>query len=311
MKVSVCMITYNHEPFIAQAIESVMMQQADFACELVIGEDCSTDRTRDLVVEYAERYPDRIRPLLRERNLGMHPNFVQTLQHCRGEYVALLEGDDYWTDPLKLQKQADYLDSHPASALCFHPVRLTHLSGSEKGKTNWPPGRKPFYVLSDILAAKYLWIHTSSILVRNHQIDGFPTWFYSMPMGDLPFIIMNAQKGDMGYLDEVMGCYRIHPNGTWSQADEHLDIERTIAAREILVRNLDQTFTKPLSKTLSLLYLDFLRSCLSRGDHRRARSIAALGLRGYRLLEQKSLGGLARLVLQIYTPRLYDYLANR
>ena len=194
MKVSVAMITYNHEKFIAQAIDSVLMQQTDFEYELVIGEDCSTDRTRAMVVDYAGRYPDRIRPLLRERNLGMNPNFVQTFQSCRGEYVALLEGDDYWTDPLKLQKQTDYLSSRPDCSLCFHPVHLAYDDSHGDGKTSWPPSRKPSYTLYDVLAAKYLWIHTSSILVRNNQIDGFPAWFYEMPMGDLPFIILNLTR---------------------------------------------------------------------------------------------------------------------
>ena len=98
IKVSVCMITYNHERFIAQAIESVLMQETDFRVELVIGEDCSTDGTRAIVREFGERFPERIRLLLPEHNLGMMPNFVATLSACRGQYVALLEGDDYWTD---------------------------------------------------------------------------------------------------------------------------------------------------------------------------------------------------------------------
>ena len=122
VKVSVAMITYNHERFIAQAIESVLMQQTDFAVELVIGEDCSTDGTREIVRAYGERYPERVHPLLHEHNLGLkgHNNFVATLKACRGQYIALLEGDDYWTDPHKLQKQVDFLDGHPEYVGCFH-----------------------------------------------------------------------------------------------------------------------------------------------------------------------------------------------
>ena len=92
--VSVCMITYNHEAYIAQAIEGVLMQQTDFPIELVIGEDCSTDRTRAICLEYQQRHPGIIRLALRERNIGMMPNFVQTLQACEGKYIALCEGDD-------------------------------------------------------------------------------------------------------------------------------------------------------------------------------------------------------------------------
>ena len=104
VKVSVAMITYNHERFIAQAIESVLMQQTDFAVELVIGEDCSTDKTRAIVCAYGERYPERIRLLLPERNQGMIPNFVATMNACQGQYIALLEGDDYWTDRIQAAK---------------------------------------------------------------------------------------------------------------------------------------------------------------------------------------------------------------
>ena len=107
IKVSVCMITYNHERFIAQAVESALMQETDFDYEIVIGEDCSTDGTRQVLLDLHDRHPDRIRLLLREKNIGASHNFVGTLEACRGEYVAFLDGDDYWTCPNKLQKQAN------------------------------------------------------------------------------------------------------------------------------------------------------------------------------------------------------------
>ncbi|MEW6334498.1 MAG: glycosyltransferase [Thermodesulfobacteriota bacterium] len=310
MKVSVCMITYNHEKFIGQAIESVMMQQADFDYELVIGEDCSTDRTRAVVVDYAGRHPDRIRPLLRERNLGMNPNFVQTFQSCHGEYVALLDGDDYWTDPLKLQKQADYLSSYPDHAACFHAVSFIHENSSKEQKISRPPDRRAEYSLSDVLGDKYYWIHASSMFVRNHLIEEFPEWFYEMPMGDLPFIILNARKGRIGYMDDVMSTYRIHEEGNWSQAAEAPDLERAIAARDILIRHLDEESRQILRRVQHLLYLDLLRSYLSAGDHDRARMIAWKGLKGFYYSKNRSFGALWRLALNIYAPRIYHFLAN-
>src|SRR5687768_16687744 len=113
MKVSVAMITYNHEAFVAQAIESVLMQKTDFDFELVIGEDCSTDKTREIVNGYKSKYGERIRVLLPAKNLGINRNLKQTLLACQGRYIALLEGDDYWTSSLKLQKQVNFLDTHP------------------------------------------------------------------------------------------------------------------------------------------------------------------------------------------------------
>lgn len=110
--VSVWMITYNHEKFIAQAIDSVIMQKTNFDYEIVIGEDCSTDRTREIVLEYKAKHPDKFKLLLQEKNVGMMQNFIVTLKTCNGKYIALLEGDDYWTDPLKLQKQVDFLQAN-------------------------------------------------------------------------------------------------------------------------------------------------------------------------------------------------------
>ena len=118
--VSVCMITYNHENFIREAIDGVLMQKTDFPIELIIGEDCSTDGTRKIVMEYARKYPDIIRPLLPDSNLGMMKNFIETMQAATGKYIALCEGDDYWTDPYKLQKQVDFLEANEEYSLCCH-----------------------------------------------------------------------------------------------------------------------------------------------------------------------------------------------
>src|ERR1700676_449892 len=117
MKLSVMMITYNHERYIAQAIESILAQKVNFDYELVIGEDCSTDGTRAVILDFHRRYPSRIVPLLRERNLGGPRNFLGTLAACRGKYLALLEGDDYWICTDKLQRQVDFLEANPAWAI--------------------------------------------------------------------------------------------------------------------------------------------------------------------------------------------------
>src|SRR5690349_6525722 len=113
VKVSVAMISYNHERFIAQAIESVLSQRVKFPYEIVIGDDHSTDATPSIIADFHRRYPDKIVPFLREKNLGMAPNFMQILASCGGQYVALLEGDDFWTSKDKLQRQVDFLDANP------------------------------------------------------------------------------------------------------------------------------------------------------------------------------------------------------
>ena len=110
--VSVYMITYNHEPHIAQAIEGVLMQETDFPIELVIGEDCSTDRTREIVLEYQKKYPDLIRVIISEKNVGARKNGDRTSKLLRGKYVAFCEGDDYWIDPIKIKMQATFLEDN-------------------------------------------------------------------------------------------------------------------------------------------------------------------------------------------------------
>ena len=117
--VSVCMTTYNHEAYLAQAIESVLAQQTSFGVELVLGEDCSTDRTPEICRDYAEKYPDRIRLVTSPENVGWRRNYRRTFEACRGKYVAYLDGDDWWSDPLKLQKQADLMEADPECGMCY------------------------------------------------------------------------------------------------------------------------------------------------------------------------------------------------
>ena len=122
MRVSVLMLAYNQERYIGEAIRSVMLQQTDFPFELVIGNDGSGDRTGAICREWQKRYADRIVLIDRPKNIGLIPNFMQTYPLCKGNYIAICEGDDFWTDKSKLQRQVDFLDTHPDYVLCFHRV---------------------------------------------------------------------------------------------------------------------------------------------------------------------------------------------
>jgi glycosyltransferase involved in cell wall biosynthesis len=211
------MTTYNHERFIKQAIESVLMQSVNFEYELVIGEDCSTDRTRELVLQLQREYPARIRLVLPERNLGVKLNFVRTLAACRGQYVALLEGDDYWTSPHKLQKQVDLMDAHPDYSSCFHTVQV--VSDEEKKRTELYPrwANDRIFSLEDILSLNLM--PTCSVMFRNHLVREFPDWWYRQELVDWPLHILNAEHGRIGFINEVMAAYRIHAGGIWSARD--------------------------------------------------------------------------------------------
>ena len=224
-KVSVCIPTYNHEKYISHAIESILKQETDFDYEIILGEDESQDGTREICIEYARRYPDRIRLFLRSRKdviyINGRPtgrfNAIESLKAARGKYIAMLEGDDYWIDPFKLQKQADYLDNNPDCALSFHNA----LNFDEKSQkfvgVRGPDEIKDKYQLSDLLIGHF--IPTCSVMYRNGLIKEFPDWFLRVPVGDKPLYILLAQHGSIGYINEVMGVYRIHPGGIWSGSD--------------------------------------------------------------------------------------------
>jgi hypothetical protein len=229
IKVSVCMITYNHERYIAQAVESVLSQRITFPIEIVIGEDASRDRTQEILWGLAKQHPDTIRLKLGEQNIGGQANFMETFARCRGQYVAMLEGDDYWTCVDKLQRQADVLDDHPEWAMCFHPCACLYedgLQGTPIYPFNWT---KPVATIDDLFSANF--IPTSAVLFRNRLFPEFPAWFRELLAGDWPLHILNAAHGDIGFMPEIMSVYRIHGSGVWSGATV---ADRLVAVFEVL-----------------------------------------------------------------------------
>ncbi len=134
--VSICCITYNHETFIAKAIEGFLMQQTSFPFKIIIGEDYSTDRTRDIVQKYARRHPELINLIISDTNVGILVNERRVMLEAKGKYIAFCEGDDYWTDPFKLQKQVDFLETHPEYSVCFHRWRNFYPESNEWKEDN-------------------------------------------------------------------------------------------------------------------------------------------------------------------------------
>jgi glycosyltransferase involved in cell wall biosynthesis len=214
-RVSVAMVTYNHEKYITQAIESVLMQVTNFPVELVIGEDCSTDGTRTIVKHYAEKYPQFIRALLPERNLGAHNNYSAVMSGCNAEYIAYLEGDDYWTDPSKLSRQVAPMDSDLTMSFCFHPVTVFDQElGAEAGVF---PAKDP-RLFQDMVEELIRWnfIASNSRMLRRSMLPVFDSQFQDLKLGDWPVSIMMGIRGKIGYLPENMAVYRRHTDSTWS-----------------------------------------------------------------------------------------------
>lgn len=212
MKVSVCIITYNHEKFLAQAIEGALIQDVKVDYEIVIGEDCSTDDTANIALDYQKKFPDRIRVYAREHNLGMMRNFIRTIEACRGEYIALCEGDDYWTSPHKLQEQVEFLDNHPDFAICSHNVLLRQEGSADPGIEWLGAKHNEVSTLEDLLRDGSGGA-TCSLMFRNKVFGEFPDWYYTSPGGDWALQVLCASQGNLYYFREVMGVFRRHDRG--------------------------------------------------------------------------------------------------
>ena len=229
--VSVAMITYNHEPFIAQAIEGVVMQKTNFPIELVIGEDKSTDRTREIVLEYQRRHPSLVRVIVSDANVGMYANFFRSLSVCRGKYIALCEGDDYWIASDKLEKQVAILEKDLGVAGTFHDCVNLDLTTGTKTASIVGDGFDPNPDVASLLRKKNM--RTCSKVFRNR---GDWSELMSLCSGvllcDYMLALYVAERGRWRYLDEVMGVKNMHPGGVWSGLDS--------AQQQLVVWNLFQ-----------------------------------------------------------------------
>ncbi|HLV23534.1 MAG TPA: glycosyltransferase [Moheibacter sp.] len=224
--VSISCITYNHGHYIRECLDGILMQQCDFTFEILIHDDASTDETQEIIKEYQEKFPDIIKPVFQNENQysqgirGLMSRF--NFPRAKGKYIAICEGDDYWTDPLKLQKQVDFLEENPNYNISFHrAVRIT------------PDGKKldefPSMDLNTELKiedlAKNNFIPNLSVVVRNHNLD------YSigkdLPLGDYAMHMLNAKKGLIHYHKEVMAAYRINV-GVFSSIDKYKQRENSM-----------------------------------------------------------------------------------
>lgn len=301
IKVSILMITYNQEKFISHAIESVLMQETNFDFELVIGEDCSIDNTREIVCLYQKKYPDKIKILPSDKNQGMALNFARTLAQCRGKYVALLEGDDYWTSPHKLKIQADFLDQHKDCAFCFHKVRCFYEDKSQPAY-DFPEGDlAQFSTLKTLLRGNY--ISTCSVVFRNRLFSSIPEWYFQLQLGDWPLHIFNAQHGKIGYVKEKMGCYRIHKGGTWSMEKKLKIVKNASKMLHFIDTHLNHQYTYLIAATnhKNYFYIAFWKDKLSRRASRHAR----LCLQQPRLYPYLGLTTFLRMIVCAYFPKLY------
>ena len=217
-KVSVMLITYNHAGYIAQALESVLMQETDFDFEINVIEDCSTDGTQDIVMRYVQRYPHIVKPYFNEKNIGFEvtqKNFYRGFKTLTGEYFAILEGDDYWISPHKLQRQVDFLEANPDFAICAHNTLKVYDDGSMDPHRFLYWGRREDATVKEVICLQ-AFFHTTGVLYRNVFNGNPPRHYRSKWSCDIFVMISHAAFGKVHHIDEDWAVYRAHAGGRFS-----------------------------------------------------------------------------------------------
>ena len=237
--VSVVMITYNHEQYIAQAIKSVLRQKTSFSFELVIGEDCSTDNTREIVSEYQNKYPDVIRVITAETNVGMHSNALRVEYSCRGKYIAYCEGDDHWHNPHKLQMQVDFLETYPDYVMVHgdharcNVQTATTVNSCNNDHPQYDDGNAYF----DILTTNRK-ICTLTVCVRKEALceavrNNPECANKHYKMGDLQRWLEVSRLGKVKYFNVSLGTYNVLMDSAVHGLDPNKEVQFDLSAKEI------------------------------------------------------------------------------
>jgi glycosyltransferase len=232
--VSVIMITYGHEKYIEEAIRGIFLQKTNFPLELIISNDKSPDSTDEIVKNIIKSAPENISVnyIQHPENIGMHHNFTSALRTAQGKYIAVCEGDDYWTDENKLKKQIDFLEKNEDFTLTFHNVFIRNCE-TLRADLDYEKrlSSKDVYTIDDLSRGNF--IHTLSAVFRNIKIE-FPEWYFSSFLGDYPIWMWLSKKGKIKYFPEKMGVYRENV-GVWSgKSQEEREFKTMLVLRNLI-----------------------------------------------------------------------------
>lgn len=268
LMVSICCSTYNHEKFIVQALEGFLMQKTTFEFEIVVGNDCSTDNSIEILKEYQKKHPKKINLIIPVKNQGAHKNFINTVKHAQGKYIALCEGDDYWTDAYKLQKQVDFLEKNSEYIICGHYSRV--INDCDQTLYTHPKPVALEYSYQDLLLGKQEETKTASLMYKNiteiHHLFKKP-WFLKCYAGDKMFrLFATSVTGKKIYvIPEVMSSYRNHVGGIWSMIDPKVRTNMMISDFNLIIKH----FTYPSFQKKKLLFFYVKRYLLFELRHRK------------------------------------------
>ncbi len=263
--VSVRCLCYNHEKYLRDAIEGILMQETDFPFEVIIHDDASTDGSQSIIKEYAEKYPQIIVPVLQKENqhskgIKVSKTFVEPL--IRGKYCAVCECDDYWTDKHKLQKQVDFLEAHPDYSICGHSFMIVDWQGNDMHGDRRAKKGNHDISFEDIIMNKDM-PQTATLVYRQKDKAEMPEFFFKVLVGDYPLMLYMSTRGKFHYIADRMSCYRRHGEGSWVTrlgSDDDL-FEKHIALMKKLMENFDVYTQKKYTDLVDLRisYCDFLR----------------------------------------------------
>lgn len=240
LMVSVCCITYNHEKYIAQALEGFLMQKTNFKFEILIGEDKSTDGTRAIIETYCKQYPGMIKLITHDVNIGAIRNQIGVLTQAKGKYVAMCDGDDFWTDASKLQKQVDFLESNDDYVICCHHSEVIDDQDKTVYVKDYPVELEFDY--KDVLLGKREETRICSLMMRNikevTEVTAQSWYLDTYGTDTLLKLYAVANTGKKIYvLPDVMACYRYHNGGIWSMIDPKVRKSRMISDFNLTVKN--------------------------------------------------------------------------
>lgn len=275
--ISVLTLTKNHAPYIAACMDSVLAQHTSMQRQHIIVDDFSTDDTRRIIYEYASRH-DSILPIFLQCYSGNGENVRALFNACRSPYAALCDGDDYFTDLYKLQKQLEFLDAHRDCSMCFHPVQVIYEDGTARTRVHpsvdqLPRGVRPFYYLADMFKANF--IQTNSVMYRWRFTEGLPEWFRGdLVPGDWYWHLLHAEMGKIGFINEVMSAYRRHRGGLFYSAEtKSTSVPHRLAHGMSELRMFDTVnkhfggrYARPIMSFASNVLADFLQHYMTTKD---------------------------------------------
>jgi len=266
--VSICCTAYNHENYIEDAIESFLMQKTNFPVEIIIHDDASTDKTVEIINLYQSKYPDIIKPVFQLENQyskGIKILSTYIWPKARGKYIALCEGDDYWIDPHKLQKQVDYMEKDNECRLCFHSTKVVLDNKVETGILIKPHNENIIFTSEEIINMSG-YFHTSSLMFQKKDVESLPDFYLRASVGDYPLALFLTSKGYAYYINEILSAYRTMVPGSWttrtivngnigSRIKNYQDV---ISILEGFNKYSDKKYEKYIDKVILKLEIDIL-----------------------------------------------------